>query len=235
MYRSGLHVLVLFFSQLLLLPSHVYAQCELVSSTPKLSGELYQQRIMYAGNPFYLDNWVNGDVTLESGEVVKDQFLRYNALEDELIWKEPNSFRLVKLDKMLISAFTLKQNKIIHFERISKVSKGALTASNDFLQVLHKGIYTLYACRWVEKTAQMETIFIGGRGQRVLLIKPKTTYYIGFKDENISLIVLGLNSFVNAFSNEVGISRKLLRSNGIRIRNESQLIDAVKWVESYSK
>lgn len=235
MYRFSMQVFALFVSLLFHLPKQLDAQCEHNSSTSKLSGELYLQRIIYAGSPFFLDNWFKGDVFLESGEVVKDQLLRYNALEDELIWKEPVSSRLIKLDKMLISAFTIKQNNIFYFERISSITKGTFTVSNEFLQILHKGKYTLYACRWVEKTAQMESIYIGGRGQNALLIKPKTTYYIKFLDGSVSSIALGLNSFVNFFSSEIEISRKLLRNQGLNIKNEAQLIDAVKWAETLSK
>ncbi|MDD3688288.1 MAG: hypothetical protein PHE56_16210 [Bacteroidales bacterium] len=81
----------------------------------------------------------------------------------------------------------------------------------------------------------MESIYIGGRGQSALLIKPKTTYYIKFLDGSVSSIALGLNSFVNFFSSEIEISRKLLRNQGLNIKNEAQLIDAVKWAETFSK
>jgi hypothetical protein len=237
MYRSVLHVLVLFISQLLFLPKQLDAQCEQIISSPKLSGELYQQRIIYAGNPFFLDNWVNGDVTLESGEVVKDQLLRYNALEDELIWKEPNSSRSVKLDKMLVASFTLEQrilvDSILYFERLSNVKKRAFAVSNDFFQLLYRGSYTLYACRWVEKTSQTESVYVGGRGQKALLIVPKTTYYVQHDNEKIVTISLGRKSFINVFSDKYELSRKLLKKNGLRIRNEEELVEAIKWIEKY--
>lgn len=238
MSRGNLHIVYLLLIPLFIIPELVIAQCELISSTPKLSGELYQQKIIYAGNPFFLDNWVNGDVTLESGEVVKDQLLRYNALEDELIWKEPNSSRPVKLDKMLVASFTLEQrnlvDSILYFERLSNVKKRAFAVSNDFFQLLYRGRYTLFACRWVEKTSQTESVYVGGRGQRALLIVPKTTYYIQLDNENIITISLGKKSFINAFTDKYKISRKVLKKNGIRIKNEKELVDAIKWIEKFN-
>ena len=71
----------------------------------KLTGQRYAYHEQLRGSPFLFDDWINGTVTLISGEVIEDVPIKYNAYLDELITYNPVYFTIVKLDKYTLHRF----------------------------------------------------------------------------------------------------------------------------------
>ena len=207
------------------------AQCDLTASKPTLAGEQFVDNHIFAGSKYLMDEWAIGKVTLQSGDVVQNQLLKYNALEDELIWLEQNSSSTVRVDKSLVLGFSLQAPQS---DSALVFTKGTFfkNQTSSFLQVLRKGKLTLYAKRWVEKTSNVDMIYVGGSAKRAIAIVPRTSYFIETEDGNLKSISLSRRSFVNTFSLEhKSLSRKLLRQNRVRIKNEHDLISAIGWLE----
>lgn len=62
----------------------------------------------FSGSPFLIKDWVDGDVTMKSGEVYSDLQLRYDAYRDELIYFNTVNNNAIIIDKNTIVGFTLK-------------------------------------------------------------------------------------------------------------------------------
>ncbi|NHB67220.1 hypothetical protein [Perlabentimonas gracilis] len=227
-----MRIFLLQISLLLLFPLGVMAQCDLTISKPTLAGEQFIDNQIFAGSKYFMDEWAIGTVTLQSGDIVQNQLLRYNALEDELIWLEQNSSSTVRVDKSLVLGFSLQ---LPQSDSALVFTKGTFfkNQTSSFLQVLRKGKVTLYAKRWVEKTSNVEIIHIGGNAKRAIAIFPRTNYFVETQDGNFRSVALNRRSFVNAFAaDSTHLSRKLLRQNRIRIKNEHDLVAAIGWLET---
>lgn len=62
----------------------------------------------FNGTPFTTTEWVDGDVTMKSGEVYHDLQLRYDAYRDELIYFNSVNHNAIIIDKNSIVGFSLK-------------------------------------------------------------------------------------------------------------------------------
>ena len=215
----------------LLFPKGTIAQCDITTSKPTLAGEQFVDKQLFAGSKYLLDEWAVGDVTLKSGDIVKQQLLKYNALEDELIWFEQKGSGTVRVDKSIVLGFTLempKSDSVLIFTNGTSCNNQL----GSFLQVLRKGRMNLYANRWVEKTSNVQMVFVGGKARQAIVIAPRSSYFVETITGDIENLALNRRSFVNTFSVYYkSLSKKLLRQNRIRIRNEHDLVSAIEWVE----
>jgi hypothetical protein len=118
----------------------------------KLPGELFQIVKVGQGSQFFTDEWLVGDVYLTNNSTVHNIRLKYNGFLDELIWLESNSFSQIKLDKDLLTGFSLKdptRNSVYNFSKV-KIKKD-FDSTLIFSQLLYSGKISLMAYRRVVK------------------------------------------------------------------------------------
>lgn len=206
-----------------------------------LSGESYVYHNEYAGSQFLYEGWQRGNVRLFNGQQAEYQLLRYNAYLEELIWMEPATMRMVKLDRKLVDAFSLLHpflDEEIHFVKAADVAAfGRTVPSHVFLEKVYQGAFMLYARRQIVPTGRMESKFVRGRSEQRILIAPRPSYYILFPDGSLQGVSPNRRSFASAIAVYVpGFDIADLRRSRIGIRNEADLVRAIEWVErSYNQ
>jgi hypothetical protein len=111
-----------------------------------LTGELFAQAYTIDAATFFNKEWLPGDIYLSNGEVVKNKLLRYNGLLDELLWQEPKSNNIVKLDKEAIRQFhfrNLNGDTSVYFRKI-KIKKSMIADSSEiFAELIYEGSLSL--------------------------------------------------------------------------------------------
>jgi hypothetical protein len=76
-----------------------------INSGPYLSGELFIPAEPLEVITYFNSDWLLGDIYLANGEIVRNKYIKYNKLLDELFWLEPASNKIIKLDKEGILQF----------------------------------------------------------------------------------------------------------------------------------
>jgi hypothetical protein len=132
------------------LPGQIITQkniYNLSDTEPKLTGELFRPVLPVDEITYFNSEWLPGDIYLSNGEVVRNKYLRYNGLMDELFWLESRSKNVIKLDKESILQFhfyNLNGDSTVCFRKI-KVKKNSVSDSSDvFGQVMYNGNLSLF-------------------------------------------------------------------------------------------
>jgi hypothetical protein len=98
-----------------------------------LTGELFTPAIKPDPATYFNPEWLAADLYLSNGEIVRNKLIKYNGLLDELLWKEPKSGNIIKLDKEPIMKFhflNLKGDTTIYFRKIN-IKRNALSDSGE--------------------------------------------------------------------------------------------------------
>lgn len=115
-------------------------------SEPYLSGELSVPASSVDPATYFNPEWLSGDIYLSNGEVARNRLIKYSGLVDELLWKEPGSNSIIKLDKELIARFhflNFKGDTSVSFRKI-KIKLNIITDSGEvFGQVIYEGSLSL--------------------------------------------------------------------------------------------
>ena len=135
--------LILIHILLLLITSGV-AFCQ---TEPSLPGELYAPDLYPDISTYFNNYWLEGDILLSDGNIKRAGGIKYNGLLDELLWLEPLSNQIIKLDKEAILQFhflNLQGDTSIYFRKL-KVKRAGLNDSIEiFAQELVRGDLSLY-------------------------------------------------------------------------------------------
>jgi hypothetical protein len=222
---------------ILLLPAGLMAQQ--LSSGPgpealfkaRLSGEVYTPPVIHSGSQWFIGEWAIGSVKLITGEKVSDVMLRYNGYLDELFWLTPSTFEQVRLDKNLIRQFEMNDPAsgerliFMNLEVNNMLAPGAIQV---FAQLLYYGDISLYVHRKIRETGATTSTMVGGRLVARRILGLDYQYYLCGRSELPETLQPNRRSLLRAFPEHRSQIRLALRQNNIRIRNEAQLIDAIK-------
>ena len=153
-------VLIITFQSLQGQKSFPIDNIDIKSSELCLTGELFTPDQVIDGTTYFNSEWLPGDIYLSNGEIVRNKFIKYNGLLDELFWKEPKSNNVIKLDKEAIRQFhfqNLNGDSTIYFRKI-KGKRNAIADSGEFFaQVVNDGSLSLFVLH-TYKTAGTELI-----------------------------------------------------------------------------
>ncbi|TVQ92448.1 MAG: hypothetical protein EA393_03320 [Bacteroidetes bacterium] len=203
---------------------------------PQLIGEIVFATMQYSGSPYLFDRFTGGNVIMLSGTEVPVSFLRYDALNDELFWMQPDEKGLVKVDKNLIAGFHLEhpsQDSLLRFYRNAVLEIDGLRCRDCFIQVLYEGEFSLYTRRSKRITSRSETITQGSRSQRVRILDDDFSYMLIYPDGTMQTVRPSIRSLINALPINNRELRQAMRSDNIQINNDKELVQAVKWFNSF--
>jgi hypothetical protein len=227
MKRAFLYLIISFSGSL------IYGQTINLDSifAPKLSGEIYQKRTGIVGKQFYNDDWEESDIKLSTGEMAVNKFLKYNELEDEVIWLQGDISRQIKLEKHLIDEFCFKNYKggPVTFKRIH-IRLPQMTDSTDiFVEVLAERTASLYVFRNVRINGNINSVE-GGILYSYDTIVPQPVYILNLPDGNtITFRRINRNILLNALPKEYKTTvKKILQQNYLSLRSEDDLIKLVR-------
>ncbi|MBC8005290.1 MAG: hypothetical protein H7X84_07430, partial [Verrucomicrobia bacterium] len=210
-----------------------YGQVEAENwNTPKLIGKRYNAPVYYRG-PLYLhtdSEWSNGTVYLSNGDSVANLFLKYNRLQDELIYYNQKNATSITLDKKQVSGFVLSVGlQRVHFKKISHTRS---STRSGYYEVLYKGNTNVLARRGSElKICPSYMSNSGIKKDRQYVISDR--YLIAGKENELLPIRLKRKSLLLKFGEDKKkeVSR-IIRRNNLSMKDEVSLIKAWKVLEA---
>jgi len=217
-------LLVVIFSGI----SFVFAQTSGRSfDTASMSGNMSGARLLakaYASsngtdNRLFHRYWMNGNVTLDNGKVVENEFLRYNLMSDELFWLRKKDFSIGVVYKNLVQEFTIFNDSARIADRFVKVRLRGANASDStdtYLQVLTEGKASLF----VQRKAIITDNAANGR-------KEMNGYYLCV-DAQYHSFAPKLSSLCKTLGVDGKRMKSVIQENHLNICNESELIQAIK-------
>lgn len=172
-----------------------------------------------SNNIQYYKDWADGEVYLTSGNIVKNELLRYNCFLDELLWARKTDFQIGVVYRSTVSEFVLYEkdsNKRLIFRNIRLKNSLLNDSVNSYLQVLVEGELTLFAKRKAKKISSFNDLVRNDE------------YYILYHG---SFIKLKPNRYsLYRLMNETDKPRmkSSVRSAHLKVRFEPQLMRAIE-------
>jgi len=164
--------------------------------------------------------WNYGDIILNNGKIITNQFIRYDGLNDQLIISSKNSSQKLVVEKYTIQGFvigTINSDLKLKYRRMNIREKYSFENHDAFLQVLVSGKNNLYAYRKLIKSNEPNRI---------------ANYYNYFiQKENgsmINIIELSRRSIIRLFPEKSELYRTQLRKAHNRVLDEAGLIRAIE-------
>jgi len=118
-----------------------------INSGPFLSGELFIPAVPLDVKTYFNRDWLLSDVYIANGEIVRNKYIKYNRLLDELFWLEPSSNKIIKLDKEGILKFhilNVQGDTSVYFRKL-KVKRDIFTDSSEIYgQEIYHGKLSLF-------------------------------------------------------------------------------------------
>ncbi len=199
---------------------------------PRLSGEVFRITTKTIGSQNFYDHWSQGMVVLESGAIIDDHLLIYNGYIDELIFQHPLTYETVVADKNFIREFRLlNPGREDIFINIRNSRWYASASLGSYYRVLLEGNVSLLVYQKVKKAGEVAEYTSEGP-QIHTKVEPDPAYFI-FLNDGRSFFINRFNrrTFFQAFPEYKEELRKQFRQHHLRIRNEQDLIEAVKIIE----
>jgi hypothetical protein len=189
----------------------------------QLTGEKYLDLASRNINIFFKNHWNNASIVLASGETVNNLLLRYDGLQDRIVWLN-NRIGEINLDKQNISEFYFYDTLQYHFRKL--YISGTRDSSAIFCQVLYEGILNIYVSRRVRPLTEYFIL-----DTKYYLYVPKPTYYIFIKNRMYAIARTNKNSIYNAFPDKKDSIRQRVKLQHLRVKNEQDLITAIHALE----
>ncbi|MDX9942604.1 MAG: hypothetical protein RBS53_10330 [Bacteroidales bacterium] len=200
----------------------------------RLSGEVFSFGLHAEGSMYFPEDWNQGRVTLTSGEVVEVERLRYNGYLDQLIWLNPANFQPIQIDKQMVHSFSLQVPYLpdsLYFENITFKRWYESNPINIYGQLMYRGNIRLLAHRRIFSEREV----IEERGNALVAraqLKLESIYYILMPDNQAHEFKrLNRKTLYRLFPEHSDALRDAFRQNNLRIRNENELIEAVKIID----
>lgn len=215
-----------FFSVLLLLVGFVAT-----ASQAHLPGQIIQPVRQYAGTPYFIADWTEGEVLLNTGERATGVYLRYDGLHDRLLWLIPEEGnKQVEVDKLLVESFVLKGSEGDHlFRRTGVPMLGGPAGATIFAEVVVHGCVELLVYRRVRISDRFGQFIDENRQVRqALMLIDDPLYYLVFPGDEPRQVRPNRRALM-------GVAREKLSEeqyhnlDGVPgvIRNETQLSQAI--------
>jgi hypothetical protein len=140
---------------------------------------------------YFNKSWLIGDIWLTDGTVVKNKKIRYNGLLDELLWQEPKSNQIIKLDKEAILRFhfhDFEGDTTVYFRKIYVLRNILNDSIETYVQELYNGDLSLFVSHAFyllrkDKIQMGETYYLKDiyKEEPVYYLKYLNNQFVGFK------------------------------------------------------
>jgi len=184
-----------------------------------LMGFEFERSLLAPGSDELFDVWTMGKVWFKSGDTVKNIYIRYDRLADELVWRMPGGKKAAVLGKSIVEGFELSYSYYGSSARYMQkdLKLPALSGlASVYLQELLTGEYSFYAYRNLKIS-----------NQQVSLVD--NTRYLVYNQGSYFYVSLRRGSLYTLPGVDKRIMREVVRRNRIRPRNdEREMAKALK-------
>jgi hypothetical protein len=174
-------IIILFMSKLL--SGQINCCCndiEKSASGPFLPGELFVPGQPVDITTYFNQEWLEGDIFLSSGEIVRNKSIKYNGFLDELFWHEPGSENIIKLDKEAIRQFhylNFNGDTSVYFRKIKIKLNSVSDSAEIFVQKIYDGNLSLFVSHtfYIDRR---ELVYSKGITLEKEIYREKLVYYL---------------------------------------------------------
>jgi hypothetical protein len=198
---------------------------------PVLFGEILESNPPVVGQQYFLSDWAEGMVYFKNGDVAEKQWLKYDGLNDWLVWFNPVVNKQAILEKPLIKGFSLfdpQRLEILYFRTLEIRVPNHGDRQEVFAQVLAEGNYNLFVLRWIEKSGVRERRQ-DGKIVELPEIESRPVYVIQLPDKSTTqfrrLRRSVLHDLLPGKRKEI---QSILAGHHLRLRQEDDLIRAIQ-------
>lgn len=187
-----------------------------------LIGETYVDKSFNYKGIHFKDAFQSGKITLFSNDSLRGLKLRYNSLEDEVIWLSEN-YGQVKLDKEIIKSFELfSHDTVFHFRQM-KLPGDTLS---HFYQIMHEGKMKFYIKRKVKHRTDYYR-----RKIHYFVYKPNPQYHLLVNNRHVHLKKADLKSLETTFQEFQDDIHEKARQLDYRNKKEEDFISLITSLE----
>lgn len=194
----------------------------------KLTGTVYVLTSKSNSNYFFHNDWLDGTITLEDGDVYEGLSLRLQAFDNELVVYNNNLRNLFVIDKEKVKSFTVQTPS--GSQRFVKIYFDGYPRGNRYYEVLYDGRRKMLAYHEVleEKTRPYIDQFGIMKDTNFRL---NTIYFMHSPESGFERIRLRRRSLLANFSDDKREIRRLLRRNNVDVFEEKGMIRAFKLLD----
>jgi hypothetical protein len=178
------------------------------------------------GNPYFLEEWVNGDIVLGNGEVSHNVKLRLDLVENTLQYISPNGVELIATTPIrgVILKDSIRGNE--YMVAYSAFLEGAKNIEPGWYQVLVTGTTTLY--KHIVKTIAKPNNYSSSMTEAT--VNTSEEYFI-YADSILSR-VKKIKDLPGLLKNKTNELEKYMSNKKLSGRSDSNYIDLVKYYNS---
>lgn len=193
-----------------------------------LPGEITQPGGMFRGNPYLIDEWLDGEIILSNGSIVGNIKLKYDGYRDDVLWLHERNMQHIILDRSQLSGFTLtipETGEKLQFKKIERAALGLPGMGDLFVEVLFSDTVSLYVHRRIVKIRDIYER--RGRSRYIFAeIESDPVYYFLLPGNTaIRLDNINRRSLYRAFPEKRNELRQLLRRSRRTGNDEQALVE----------
>jgi hypothetical protein len=190
----------------------------------QIIGELYPDQSFIKKGINFPGMWMPGKLLLITGDTIDPLMLRYNSLEDQLIWLSKINGQ-IKLDKKSIKEFTIeKSDTCYHFVQINLA--GEKKIEPGFYQLCYNGKVKFY----IRHSVKPYTSYID-RNTQYYVYKPDPKYFLLINSKVIQLNRENLKSIYSAFPDFRDQIKSRVKGIRHRVRTDAEFISILMNIE----
>jgi hypothetical protein len=183
----------------------------------KLLGRYYTYPTGLEGSPYLQDEWQTGNIKLENGKTAVDIKIRFNLINNDLIFYNEALKKVFITDKETVNSFTINPGRIdsLFFIKYSGPDVEFKLKNNDFVHVLCQGKINFFVKHMADV---IDANDVGSKDK----VYPKNIYFLNFDNKTVD-IKLRYWSIYNLFPSKRKEIKKVIIENKIRRVNENNI------------
>lgn len=188
------------------------------SFDPKLTA-YYIQPKPHTHDQCYTTKWCSSRLVLYNNEVVNGVYLQYNGFNDSFIGLSQSELLQIRYNREMIKevSISIPDSKDSLLFKPMKVKQVLSTDSIEvFINVLHEGKLSFYSYRKYEEQNDSPDIL------------PAYEFFLKKQGGQLQRIKLSRHSFLSQFPDQKRKIRKLIRENGLNLRDEKGMTRLVQ-------
>lgn len=189
----------------------------------RLTGDYFFENKYVIGVPYFNKDWENGEVLLSNGDTISNINIKYDGLEDELIWLNSFHFQKIKIDKASILAFRLNDSQT-EFIKINPTNQLNDSVENIFAQQVVRGETGLYIRRMVSLDWPKYYMENNVRRKYDVLIQTPVYYFLKNNNKFEYISKLSRKNLLRVFPEFKDDILIIIRQNQLNLKKEKDLI-----------
>jgi hypothetical protein len=184
----------------------------------KLTGRYYTYPIGLDGSPYLQNDWQEGNLNLENGKTAFNIKIRFNIINNDLIFYNESLKRVFIADKETVKSFIMNpgRNDSLLFIKYSGPNVELKLKNNDFVHVLCQGKINFIVKHLADVIDANE---VNSKDR----VYPKNFYFLNFGNKTVD-INLSYRSVYNQFPSKKKEIKRLISENKLRHVSEANLI-----------